>query len=42
MELLKQNNIDSPVFVSSNIDKGDAYNKDLFNNYVIKKTKNGV
>lgn len=42
VELLKQNNIDAPVFVSSNIDKGDAYNKDLFENYVIKKTKNGV
>lgn len=37
VELLIANGYDAPVFRSSNIDGADAYNQELFDQYVIKK-----
>lgn len=37
VEKLKANGYDAPVFISSNVDAGDTYNKQLFEDYVIKK-----
>lgn len=37
VELLRKHKMSAPVFRSSNMDGADAYNKELFDQYIIKK-----